>query len=257
MTNAFYLVLFLGLLFTQPGSCGIIDILNQLVSTNLPKINAILHENIPQSVGNCNDNNPPKPCLCTAGCADLYNVHKSWEYKAYARWISGLQTGNLSKVVFAETSNGAVITVDVEGFFGALPLSLYIGECLTFDQCVKLWDNTEGCCGTNKKFTIGVAVDCKNAFPYLNTIKLTSLTLDKFEITEKIVGIKIDLEDITNTIEAHISSLLKDYMTNEVFIPYNGTKVNLLTFVNNEIRDETHGTFTCPTSVDLNKVFFK
>jgi len=254
MTNVFYFVLFLGLLLT-PGFCGIIEILNQLVSANLPKINTILHENIPNSVGNCNDNNPPKPCTCLPGCADLYNVHKSWEYKATARWLSGLQTGNLTSVVFAETTAGAVLTVDVQGFFASLPLSLYIGECLTFDQCVKLWDNTDGCCGTNKHFKIDVAVDCKNVFPYLSDIRLTGLTLDHFEITEKVVGIKLNLKDITDTIEAQVSKLLTDYLKTEVFIPYNGSKVNLLTFVNNEIRDETKGTFTCPTSVDISKMF--
>jgi len=244
---AFFFLLLLSSI--PPGSSGIIDIINQLIVANLPKLNTLLHDNIPETVGDCNENSAPAPCLCTPGCAELYSIHKSWEYKANARWLSGLRSGNITSAVFAETNNGAVLTVDIQGLFTELPLSLYIGECLTFDQCVKLWDNTEGCCGNNKHFQADVAVDCKNTYPYLNNIRLTGLTLDKFEITEKVVGIKINLDDITNTIEAAVSKLLTQYLTTEAFIPLNGSKVNLLTFANFEIQNATHGGFACPSSL--------
>jgi len=237
----------------HPVRCGIIDILNGLVLANLPKINDALHENIPDSFGNCNDNAPPAPCQCSAGCADLYNVHKSWEYKAYARWISGLRTGNISGVVFSLTGN--IIYVDIKGFFEQLPLSLWVGECLTFDQCVKIWDNTNGCCGNNKHFGFAISVDCKNDFPYLYAIHLVNLTLDKFEITEKIIGIDIPVDDITNNVYSAVSGLLTSYLTTEQFIPYNGTKVNLLAFANYEIQAFTKGGFACPTSFEKKYIF--
>jgi len=206
----------------------------------------MLQQSIPNSYGDCNDNGPPAPCECSPGCANLYYIHKSWVYKAYARWISGLRSGSLASVVFSDA--GSVITVDVKGSFAQLPLSLWIGECLTFDQCVEIWDNTEGCCGTDKHFQVNISVNCKNDSPYLYNIKLDEVTLDKFEITEKIVGITVDLDDITSSIENTVSGLLSTYLTTEKFIPYNGTMVTVLDFANAEIEAYTHGFFACPTN---------
>jgi len=134
------------------------------------------------------------------------------------------------------------------GYFGALPLSLWVGECLTFDQCIKIWDNTNGCCGNDKHFQVNITVDCQNTFPYLNNARLGDLALDKFEITENIIGVKVDVADITNNIEAAVSSLLTAYLTTNAFINLNGTKVTLLYFANAEIQSYTHDAFICPSS---------
>jgi len=227
-------------------SAGIIDIINGLIRSNLDKLNAELINNIPDSYGACSSNNPPAPCMCGPGCGNLYFIHKSWLYEAYARWITGLRSINVTSIVFSDVNN--VVTVDITGYFGALPLSLWIGECLTFDQCVELWDNTDGCCGSDKNFQVNITVDCQNNFPYLNNIKLQDLALDKFEITEQIIGINVDVQDITNTIEATVSGIITTYITNDAFINYNGTMVTLLGFANAEIESFTHGAFICPPS---------
>jgi len=237
-----------------PSHGGIIDILNSLVKANLPKLNDLLHQNIPDSYGNCKDNNPTGPCLCSPNCANLYYIHKSWEYEAYARWIEGLQTGNITSIVFSDA--GTVITVDIMGFFANLPLSLWVGECATFNKCVKIWDNTAGCCGTNKHFQANITVDCQNTYPYLNNIKLSELVLDHFEITEKIIGININIKDITDTVEAAMSGLITQYITTDAFINYNGTKITLLEFANIEIQTETHGFFECPTTEKKKDIIF-
>jgi len=164
-------------------SAGIIQIINDMIQSNLPKLNAMLTTTIPDSFGDCNSNNPTQPCECSVGCADLYFKHKSWVYEAYARWISGLRTINVTSIVFSDLNN--VITVDIMGYFGNLPLSLWVGECLTFNKCVKIWDNTAGCCGTNKKFQVNITLDCQNTYPWLNNIKLSDLSLDKFENNRK------------------------------------------------------------------------
>jgi len=172
----------------------------------------------------------------------VYFIHKPWEYMAYARWITGLRTGHLTSVVFSAISGG--ISVAVSGVFDGLPISLYIGECFTFDQCSILWDNTDGCCGLNKHFRVDVAVNCQNTYPYLSNIRLANLVLDKLEVTEQIIGINIDIEDITNSIGAIIAGLLTDYLTKESFIPYNGTTINALEFANAELH--LFSNFTCP-----------
>jgi len=136
------------------------------------------------------------------------------------------------------------------GLFDQLPLSLWIGECFTFDQCSILWDNTYGCCGTNKHFVANITVNCQNAYPFLNDIRLTNLYLDKFEITEKIIGININVDDITSAVNSVVSNLVTDYLSKESFIPYNGTKVTLLEFVNLEIKDLVPN-FTCPAATKV------
>jgi len=227
-------------------SAGIIEIINALVKTNLPKLNELLVTNIPNSYGNCNDNGPAQPCLCSPGCNDLYYIHKSWLYEAYARWIEGLRSINVTSIVFSDAN--PVVTIDIHGYFGNLPLSLWIGECLTFDQCVNIWDNTNGCCGTNKNFQVNISVNCQNQFPYLIQPKLNEIVMDQFEITENIIGIKVDVADITNTVEQAFSGLLTTYLTTDAFINYNGTMVTLLQFANYEIRDKTNGAFVCPSN---------
>jgi len=216
--------------------------LNAFVAANMGQLNALVKQHVPNSLGNCNDHNPPQPCQCFNGCNNLYFVHKKWQYKAYARWISGLQTGHFTNITFSAVPG--TISIRVTGLFDALPLSLWIGECLTFDQCVKIWDNTEGCCGTNKHFAMDIDLTCSNSTPHLTAARIRDLQLDPFVITEKIVGVKVDLQDITNTIEGVVTSLITDYLTTKKFIPYNGTQVTLLQFVNANIPP----TFTCPNS---------
>jgi len=235
-------------------SAGIIDVINGLIRSNLGKLNNELVNNIPDSYGDCNSNSPPLPCMCGPGCGNIYFIHKAWVYEAYARWITGLRSINVTSIVFSDLNN--VITVDINGYFGALPLSLWIGECLTFDQCLELWDNTYGCCGVDKNFQVNITVDCQNTFPYLNNARLEDLALDKFEITEQIIGIPVDVADITNNIEAAVSSLLTAYITTNAFINYNGSQVTLLYFANAEIQSYTHDAFICPSSEKKEEFIF-
>eukprot|EP01126_Amoeba_proteus_P037612 TRINITY_DN3890_c0_g1_i2.p1 TRINITY_DN3890_c0_g1~~TRINITY_DN3890_c0_g1_i2.p1 ORF type:complete len:281 (+),score=48.43 TRINITY_DN3890_c0_g1_i2:106-843(+) len=238
------LLLILGSSFCVNSS--IIDLLNNLVKAKLPDINTEIHNVVPHSYGDCNSNSPPQPCACSSGCSNLYYIHKAWEYKAYARWISGLDTGQLTSVVFS-VPTPLTVEVDIKGVFGSLPLSLWIGECFTFDQCLKLWDNTEGCCGSNKHFEVQASLFCNNTFPYLRSAQLNSLYLDDLEITEKIIGISINIQDITNSIKTVVSGLLTDYLSTQRFINLNGTQVTLLDFLNYQIH--THlGAFKCPTA---------
>jgi len=171
-------------------------------------------------------------------------VHQPWQYEAYARWITGLRSGHLTSVLFG--AEPSTISVEIKGVFDSLPLSLWIGECFTFDKCSILWDNTEGCCGSNKHFKVDVSLTCNNTYPYFNNIRLVDLVLDQFEITEKIIGISINIKDITDSVSSVITGLLVQYLTKERFIPYNGTTVTVLEFANSEIKSYTGGNFTCP-----------
>jgi hypothetical protein len=125
------------------------------------------------------------PFVSLAACGFLYYAHQKDEYKATARWLSGLQTINITSIVFA--ARPGAITATLQGLFLALPLSLKIEACVLFDNCVTLWDNTYGCCGTNKHFNIGVTFSCKDQNPYIYNPSV-AVQVDPFEITEKIIG---------------------------------------------------------------------
>eukprot|EP01123_Difflugia_compressa_P015547 TRINITY_DN87_c1_g1_i1.p1 TRINITY_DN87_c1_g1~~TRINITY_DN87_c1_g1_i1.p1 ORF type:complete len:251 (+),score=34.10 TRINITY_DN87_c1_g1_i1:58-810(+) len=246
-SNITFLILFC--LFCSCYTNPIIDGLNKEIQLILPDINTSIQSNVPSSIGNCNDNNPPQPCQCIdSGCDYLYFIHQKYEYEAYARWITGLRTGSLTSIVLSAEDGGKTITVSVTGLFQELPVSLWIGECFTFDRCVKIWDNEDGCCGTNKHFQVFVSVSCVNTtYPFLNNIRVDNVTVDKFEITEKIVGININIIDITNSIEAAINSFLSQYLTTVKWIPYNGTMVTVVDWANGELQQHLKG-FSCPLS---------
>ena len=61
--------------------------------------------------------------------------------------------------------------------------------------------------------------------------RLAPQQLDKFEITEKIVGISINIEDITGAIHDMVTKLMSTYTTAPI-IPYNETKVTLVEYAN-------------------------
>jgi hypothetical protein len=107
----------------------------------------------------------------------------------------------------------------------------------TFDKCSKLWDNTNGCCGSNKHFEVDLEVVCqpdqKTQPTPVSGIAVSGLRLDKLEITEKIIGIKIDVADITGAISSAVTGVLRQYVTSDAFLPGpNSTKLTLLQWVN-------------------------
>merc|ERR1712232_765226 len=126
----------------------------------------------------------------------------------------------------------------MKGYFANLPLSIYAGECFTFNQCSKLWDNTHACCGSNKHFEIDVQMDCGEQgdenYP-VSTIKPTNVRLDTLKITEKFVGIKVKVATITSDVEEAVKSVLSDYLVTEPIFPgkTDGDKVGLVQFLNN------------------------
>jgi hypothetical protein len=100
MARAISPILLLLLLSSVSGDNGILDLLNGLIASQLPAINSAVVSAVPQSYGNCGSNSPPQPCV---GTTDLYYVHKSWEYKAIARWISGLKSIVITSANFTKT----------------------------------------------------------------------------------------------------------------------------------------------------------
>jgi len=232
----FLCVVYVGYAAAQGGTEGF----NKLIAMELPLINTQLQGAMPESIGDCensgSDTTAAAPCETCTGCNPdhsnyLFYVHKSWKYKAFARWISGLKSVSFSSVVLTNSTTGALNGLSAAGAFASLPASIYVGECFTFDKCSELWDNRGACCGANKHFSFEVDVQCNSTSHELQDLGLKSLTIDPFEVTESIVGIDLNPVDISTAVHDQVSAVLNKYLTT-AFINYNGSQLTLVQYLN-------------------------
>lgn len=156
----------------------------------------------------------------------------------------------------ARSTDPTGVSLTIKGLFASLPVSIYIGECFTFDQCSILWDNTHACCGSSIHFTVDATIVCaasQSAANYpIDHISLTGVTVDKLEITEKISGININVKDITDAVASKVSDVIKTYLTTKKFLPGpNSTDVTLVGYLNNNQMISQVASYLCngPASI--------
>jgi len=160
--------------------------------------------------------------------------HEPWLYKAVARWVSGVNTLQLTSAEPSPATGG--FSLAISGVFARLPVSIKIAQCLSLDQCSTLWDNDSACCGSNKHFTVNILAQCgSSGSAPLAGLSVTSVSLDSLRITESIMpGIKFPVTHITVPVERQVESVLKEYMTSKRFIKYQGGKVTLVDYLNSD-----------------------
>lgn len=223
------------------GDSGAIAELNALLKQALPGLQQSLAGVLPHSYGACSysgsrrrrrvRSGPSAPSPCVGGTNTwLFYEHKSWAYKAVARWIGGINSLELTSAVAASATGG--LSLAISGLFAELPASIYIGECFTFDQCSILWDNTHACCGSNKHFEVAIDVKCGAGEEPLAGLSVSSVHLDEIKITEKIIGISFDVAHITDKVRDQVTSVLKHYLQDEAFIKYDGKELTLVEYLN-------------------------
>jgi len=221
-----------------------VAMLNSMLESALPGINTEVKSKIPASIGACSMNSDRRrrrrrtqsaPQPCSGGdCQWLFYEHKSWAYTVFARWLGGLKSIQFTDAIASRPSSSKGLKLNVKGYFGSLPLSLYVGECATFDQCSKLWDNTHACCGTNKHFDISVSAICSSDLSKgpIDRLEVSGVDLDKIEVTEKIVGIKFNVKNLTDKVRDEIKKRLGSVLTDQEIVKVNGKKVTLKEFLN-------------------------
>jgi len=227
--------------------------LAEVLQEMLPSLTSQLKDALPASYGACSYDirrrrrragsrrrrwgagaTAPSPC---EGGENQYlwgPEHKPWLYKAVARWVSGINTLQLTSAEPSPATGG--FSLAISGLFERLPVSIKIAQCLSFDQCSTLWDNDSACCGSNKHFTVNIHAQCgSSGSAPLAGLSLTSISLDSLQITEKIMGeIKFPVTHITVPVKRQVESTLKEYMTSKPFIEYQGSKVTLVDYLNSE-----------------------
>ncbi|KAF4673904.1 hypothetical protein FOL47_009935 [Perkinsus chesapeaki] len=233
-----------------------LDVINLSLRGNLPLINGALQATLPSSLGACTSDSmhlAPKPCV---GNSSLYYVRER-VYEVNARWVSGLKTTKLDNIYLSVPQENR-LALSIEGVIGELPLSLFVGQCVTPDtwftgRCDKLWDNTDACCGTDKHFQVVLQSVCSEEYPFVRQITVENISVQQITIQEQFLGlISISLSDVTTTLQEALTKELQPFLMNNAFIPWGGQTLSLGELINkilalNINRDASgHERFECP-----------
>ncbi len=236
-----------------------LDKINTALRANLGLINSALTSSLPRTVGNCSDPGALNLQPCVGDTPLYYNKDR---YEVEARWLTGVNTANLDAIVLSAPVKNK-LALSIAGAMQSIPMSLSIGECFTPDvyitgNCDKLWDNTDACCGSNKRFNIVVLADCFEDFPFVRNITISKVGIDPIVISVSVIGFKINLEDVTEKVRAAITEVLEPYVSSKAFIQW-GDKdppLTLADLVNRIIKlnaggMSAEGRFTCPDPIVL------
>ena len=234
-----------------------IDKINTALRANLEIINSALQGSLPRTVGDCTDPGALNLQPCVGGAPLYYNKER---YEIKARWVTGVNTAHLDAIVLSAPVKQK-LALSIAGQIDSIPMSLGIGECFTPDvyvtgQCDKIWDNTDACCGTNKRFSITVIADCFEDFPFVRNISINKVGLDPIVISVSVIGFKINLEDVTDKVKNAITDVLEPYVSEKAFISWGDQDppLTLADLVNRIIKlnaggMSAQGKFTCPDPI--------
>lgn len=235
-----------------------LDKINTALRANLEIINSALGSSLPRTVGNCSDPGALNLLPCVGDAPLYYNKDR---YEVEARWLTGVNAARLEAIVLSAPVKNK-LALSIAGAMESIPMSLAIGECFTPDvyvtgKCDKIWDNTEACCGKNKRFNIVVIADCFEEFPFVRNITISKVGIDPIVISVNVIGFKVDLEDVTEKVRGALTEVLQPYVSSKAFIQW-GDKdpLTLADLVNRIIKlnaggMSSEGRFTCPDPIVL------
>jgi len=235
-----------------------LDKINTALRANLGIINSALAGSLPRTVGNCSD---PAALSLTPCVGDAPLYYEKDRYEVEARWVTGINTAYLDAIVLSSPIKEK-LALSIAGALDNIPMSLAIGECFTPDvyitgKCDAVWDNTNSCCGSNKRFSISVIAECHEDFPFVRNITINKIKIDPIVISVSIVGFKVNLQDVTSNVTSALGDVLEPYVSEKAFISWGGDKEPALTLadlVNRIIKlnaggQSAEGKFTCPDPV--------
>ncbi|OQR85394.1 hypothetical protein ACHHYP_11872 [Achlya hypogyna] len=171
------------------------------LEANKGNLSSLVKANVPASAGKCNEKNPPAPCR---EMGYLYN-EKGSNYKALARWISGINVIRFEQVDLTAAANGT-LSLRLKATFPALPASLRIDGCLG-SLCSNIADDTKTCCGTEKTVNLVASVACSETAPFLRNVVFQTATITPIIVQVKVLGQTIT-KDLTPAIEAKFKELV-------------------------------------------------
>lgn len=206
----FKIISFIALLstFVTSRNVSLPDQLNKMASFLKPQIRALAQKNLPNTIGNCLEDNPPQPC---SHSADLYRM-KTPLFLMQARWLSGMNDLHVREMNVTALPN-AELNISVLIEMTDVPMSLRFDWCW-FGQCRTMLDNHSACCGQGKRVWASIITSCSPTLPFLANARLDQFKLDQIVISQKFFNRDIQLADVTTQAENQVRKSLESFMTN-------------------------------------------
>ncbi|KAH9106652.1 hypothetical protein AeMF1_017792 [Aphanomyces euteiches] len=184
------------------------DVLATLIAAYKPLLGNYAKSQLPATIGNCGQDNPPLPC---SESGNLYETTNTF-YKVRARWISGINTMTLNSLnaTFDDSGNMA-LTLAVN--FAQLPMSLKVDGCGGFLGCVNVLDNSDSCCGSNKTVVMTATANCSESYPFITgfAVATTKIT-PAINVQIDILGKMFDVRDVTPSIESGLKDAAGNFL---------------------------------------------
>lgn len=123
-------------------------------------------------------------------------------------------------VKWNESSSG--VSLSLKGMFSHLSASISVAECMVFDKCKTVWDNTDACCGEDLHFEIDLIALCGSGGSMINSLDVLAVRFDKIKILEPVLGRRVSIATITAQLESTIIGMIKKQlpMINFLFSTY-------------------------------------
>jgi len=192
---------------------------NDIIRLLVPKIRNAVQDNLPE----CYGNGKSIMKTCTPGSSHknfVFYENKQWVYKVFAKYIDKVNTLSIEHVELGQNNGNLTITVSGAYPKEALASDIYVGECFTFNQCGKIWDNARNF-AKGYSLTMRLTFDCQSGIFVLSSNSNVALDIDpSLKVNESIGSIDFDIEDITNAVREALKKLiLKEMMEKIILLP--------------------------------------
>ncbi|KAG9415334.1 hypothetical protein AC1031_008772 [Aphanomyces cochlioides] len=188
------------------------DVLSTLLAAYKPLLSKYAEANLPATVGNCKEGNPPPNCT---EIGNLFEEKKTF-YHVKARWISGINTMRLEDLNMVFDPVTGAMTLNIKVHFDQLPASLLVEACAGALGCSKFLDNTQTCCGTSKTVAMTATAKCSEKYPFLQSLIITNATIvPGIGLTLDIFGSPFQVADVTPSVVKGLKDALGTFLSTQ------------------------------------------
>ena len=190
------------------------DTLQDAIGLLKPVLQKEVVKSFPASYGNCNDKDPPLPCEDTGG--DLYYQKNSWS-SVRIRWIAGLNDIQIETLDYNWDAETLEMSLKLVLLFPSLPMSIRAEACVPHIGCAAAFDNTDACCGPDRRLEATLKMSCSDSFPHLHSGSINNVQITPpLEVQANILGkYNLKLQDITGQVEAEIKKTAQGFLNGE------------------------------------------
>jgi hypothetical protein len=186
--------------------------INEILQGLVGPIETALRDGIPVCYGN--SDRLDKVCDPGSYYNDyVYYQYKDWQYEVSMEYLDNTNDVYLMSLEGNPGPGGVRLKVSANYPQGSLRGYIYIAECFTFNQCVKLWANDTACCSCpeSQGYDLTLSLDVKCVRGEFKPIAENNVQLSitpEIKITESIGGIPFDVYNITDEVQSSLKSFI-------------------------------------------------